>query len=389
MNEKLRNIGNHYLASGGGNTICEIFQQPEMWIKTAEIVASQHDQIRKFIEIITREPDHIIILTGAGSSDYVGRASHVSLNPFFHHRIRSVSTTDIVASPRDLLSPNRPTLLVSFARSGNSPESVATIEAADSICEKVRHLVITCNSEGHLAKLGKSRTDFYSIILPAETNDKGFAMTSSFTCMYLAALLAFSSRDSLEVMLNNLQAVSMATIRVLNDFEEIERIVSDYFFERIVYLGSGVLKGIANESALKMLELTRGKVATLSDSALGFRHGPKSFLNDKTLIILYLSADLSTYRYEMDLLKELSAERRGNKIVAVTNHSAPDLEKYVDFLINAELPMVNSHMIALVNVVIAQLLAFFKSLKLGLAPDNPFPDGEVNRVVKGVTIYPI
>ncbi len=389
MNEILRIKSNQYLASGGGNTISEIFQQPEMWIKTAKIVASQHNQIRKFIEIITEEPDCLIVFSGAGSSDFVGRASQVSLNPFFYHRIRSVSTTDIVASPREFLSPNRPTLLVSFARSGNSPESVATIEAADSICKKVRHLIITCNSEGHLAKLGKSRNDIYSIILPAETNDKGFAMTSSFTCMYLASLMAFSTRDCLDEILNNLQVVSIAVIRVMNDTEEMERLVSDYSFERIVYLGSGVLKGIANESALKMLELTRGKVATLSNSALGFRHGPKSFLNDKTLTVLFLSADLATSRYEMDLLRELSVERRGNKIIVVTNHSAPELEKYADFVIYTDLPGINSNVVALVDIVVAQLLAFFKSLKLELAPDNPFPHGEVNRVVKGVTIYPV
>ena len=39
-------------------------------------------------------------------------------------------------------------------------------------------------------------------------------------------------------------------------------------------------------------------------------------------------------------------------------------------------------------VIFAQTLAVLKSLSMGITPDNPCPTGEVNRVVKGVTLYP-
>ena len=39
-------------------------------------------------------------------------------------------------------------------------------------------------------------------------------------------------------------------------------------------------------------------------------------------------------------------------------------------------------------IVVAQLIALFKSLSYGITPDNPCPTGEVNRVVKGVILHP-
>ena len=46
-------------------------------------------------------------------------------------------------------------------------------------------------------------------------------------------------------------------------------------------------------------------------------------------------------------------------------------------------------LVALAYLVFAQYLALFTSLEYAKTPDNPFPSGEVSRVVQGVTIYPI
>src|SRR5690606_18712074 len=78
-------------------------------------------------------------------------------------------------------------------------------------------------------------------------------------------------------------------------------------FSRLVYLGSGVFEGLSRESALKLLELSAGKVATLYDTTLGFRHGPKSYINKDTNIIVYLSNNPYTRKYDVDMLKELYA----------------------------------------------------------------------------------
>lgn len=377
------------------DTAREIAQQPRMWQEIATILAARGEELSAFIRQITEQADYVIIFNGAGSSEYVGHAVRAALNHDYDLHLQSVGSTDIVANPHLYLSTDRPTLLISFARSGNSPESVGAVAAADYLCNNLKHLYITCNAEGALAKSAAGRPqDCFSLELPPETHDKSFAMTSSFTGMYLAALGALRMAALAKATPTDL--IAAAGERVLADYGRFEQLVQNFAFERIVYLGAGPLKGIAQESALKMLELTQGKVVAIHDSPLGFRHGPKSILNDKTLTVIYLSQDHAARRYEMDLIREMSAERKGNKIVAICGRHEAGLEDLVDLIYTVDGDAssgvssdMNSADLAPVFLIVAQLIALYKSLALGMTPDNPFPGGEVNRVVKGVTIYPI
>ena len=138
-----------------------------------------------------------------------------------------------------------------------------------------------------------------------------------------------------------------------------------------------------------MLELTAGQVATMFDTPLGFRHGPKSIINDDTLTVIYLSDEPYTRQYEIDLIKEMSGQRKGNKIFAITNKVDDEVAALVDYYYAVELE--NEHDNAFLGfnyIVVAQILALFKSISLNITPDNPCPSGEVNRVVKGVILYP-
>ncbi len=385
------------------DTAQEIAQQPRVWQAIEAILAERREELAAFLCPILDAPDYLIVLNGAGSSEYVGHVLRVTLDPLYAFHLRSVGSTDIVANPSLYLSADRPTLLISFARSGNSPESLGAVAAADHTCKTVRHLFITCNADGALAQNAKGRPeDCFSLLLPPETHDKSFAMTSSFTGMYFACLGALLGVKSEAAALA--KAASPTALRVLEDHRVFERLVEDFAFERIVYLGAGALKGIAQESALKMLELTQGKVVAIHDSPLGFRHGPKSILNSQTLTVVYLSPDAAARRYEMDLIREMSAERRGNRILAVSPVADAELEGLVDLVyvlavdgegaagaasVDAGGTALLTAELAPVYLVVAQLISLYKSLALGMTPDNPFPGGEVNRVVKGVTIYPL
>ena len=155
-----------------------------------------------------------------------------------------------------------------------------------------------------------------------------------------------------------------------------------------MYLGANVLKGIAQESQLKICELTAGKVTTTFDSPMGFRHGPKSVINDKTLTIVYMSDDEYQRQYEYDIVKEISSQRKANRLVAVSAHSDPEIESMVDLFVNFDLDHKKDNVfLGFDYILVAQIIALFKSLSYGITPDNPCPSGEVNRVVKGVTIY--
>ncbi len=370
-------------------TLTEIYQQPPTWQKTCKQIKELKDDIQKFINQVITCDDYDVILTGAGTSEFIGNALFPHLAKLLDYKVKSYGTTDIVASPEAYLSHTKPTLLISFGRSGNSPESVGAVDIAESVCENIYHLFITCNKDGELSKRAETMKNCYAINLTDETHDKSFAMTSSFTNMYLAAYLCFHLAD-IDNVIDEIKKIADVGQGFLdNKFHIAQKIVDEFAFERIVYLGSNTLKGIAQESALKMLELTAGKVCTMYDTPMGFRHGPKSILDDTTLTVVYLSDDAYTRQYERDLIKEMSGQRKGNKIVAVMSIMDEKIAELVDYAVTYDIKDARgSVQLGLDYILFAQMLATMKSLSLSLTPDNPCPTGEVNRVVKGVNLYP-
>lgn len=370
------------------HTATEINQQPSTWKKTIAQVQAQQEALTNFINKVITQPDFDIVLCGAGTSEFVGNALFSYVNSSLNYRVKSFATTDLVAYPANYLSKTKPTLLISFGRSGNSPESVGAVEVANVVCDNIYHLCITCNSNGALAKL-EGESNVYTLNLTEETHDQSFAMTSSFSNMYLAclAILRINNLSEIETSLNEI--IINTNNLLVNDYNYFEALVTEFNFNRIVYLGAASLKGIAQESALKMLELSAGDVVTMYDTPLGFRHGPKSIINDDTLCVVFMSTEAYARQYELDLIKEMSKERKANKILVVDSYQDDELANLVDYYysFNNESKFSNG-LLALEYIVVAQLIALFKSLALDITPDNPCPSGEVNRVVKGVTIYP-
>ena len=370
-------------------TLNEIYQQPKTWLKTLTQIKDNMLSIQDFINKVIKCDDFDVILTGAGTSEFIGNALYSHLNKELNYKVKSYGTTDIVATPENYLSKDKPTLLVSFGRSGNSPESIGAVESASAVCNNLYNLFITCNKDGALSKMAEELDNCYAINLTDETHDQSFAMTSSFTNMYLAAYLCFNL-DKLDEKSSIINNVCSATQNFLdNGYEIANKIVTEYDFERIVYLGSNTLKGISQESSLKMLELTAGKTVAVFDTPLGFRHGPKSIINDSTLIVVYVSNDDHAYKYEFDLIKEISGQRKNNKLVVISDKPSEELTSLADYTLAYNIDSnVNNTELGLAYITFAQTLSVLKSLSIGLTPDNPCPSGEVNRVVKGVTLYP-
>ena len=370
-------------------TLNEIYQQPATWKKTCDQIKACKDDLKKFIDQVITCDDFDVILTGAGTSEFVGNALFPALTGLLGYKVKSYGTTDLVATPEAYLSRTKPTLLISFGRSGNSPESVGAIDVAEVVCDNIYHLFVTCNKDGALSKRAATTGNCYAINLTDETHDQSFAMTSSFSNMYLATYLCFHL-DELDETIAKVEKIMAAGQSFLDGKYGIaQKIVAEYDFNRIVYLGSNCLKGIAQESALKMLELTAGRVVTMYDTPLGFRHGPKSIIDDNTITVVYLSDNAYTRQYEVDLIKEMSGQRKGNKIVAVSSHADDAVAALVDYMVVYDLAgETESVLLGLDDILFAQTLAVLKSLSMGITPDNPCPTGEVNRVVKGVTLYP-
>lgn len=373
----------------GLNTAKEIIQQPDTWRESVKNLIKNKIEIKSFIDSFLSKKEFRIILTGAGTSAFAGEVCEPYLTSLLNKRVEAIATTDLVASPKSYFIKDIPTLLVSFARSGNSPESVHAVNLASQLVDDLYQIVITCNENGKLAKNTVNDEKSLLLLMPPQTNDLGFAMTSSFTTMVLNAMAVFNI-DNIENFSSDVDKLSNS----VNDFIEnnIEKVTSlaNEDFERIVYLGSSTSKGIARESALKVLELTAGKVNASYDTPLGFRHGPKSVVDDETVSVIYISNDEYTRKYDLDLAKEMLAHKKNDKVVIVGDNIEEDILNKADYVFNVEninYNVENKVLLPLQQIIFGQMLSFLKSVNLGITPDNPCPTGEVNRVVQGVILH--
>lgn len=373
----------------GLNTAKEIIQQPDTWRESVKNLIKNKIEIKSFIDSFLSKKEFRIILTGAGTSAFAGEVCEPYLTSLLNKRVEAIATTDLVASPKSYFIKDIPTLLVSFARSGNSPESVHAVNLATQLVDDLYQVVITCNENGKLAKNTVNDEKSLLLLMPPQTNDLGFAMTSSFTTMVLNAMAVFNI-DNIENFSSDVDKLSNS----VNDFIEnnIEKVtsLSNEDFERIVYLGSSTSKGIARESALKVLELTAGKVNASYDTPLGFRHGPKSVVDDNTVSVIYISNDEYTRQYDLDLAKEMLAHKKNDKVVIVGDNIEEDILNKADYVFNVEninYTVENEVLLPLQQIIFGQMLSFLKSVNLGITPDNPCPTGEVNRVVQGVILH--
>ncbi len=359
------------------NTYTEIFAQADTWEEVYGLYEERKAEIEKFLASFDK--DTKVIFTGAGTSEYVGNIAQDYLKTHGDFDFESIATTDLVSAPYLHFKKNQKTLLVSFARSGNSPESLAAVKLGEQIVDDFYNLPITCAHDGKLAVNLKDDKNSYVFLNPAITNDKGFAMTNSFSSMLLAALLIFDT--SLEDKKDLVEKLADIARDTYEKSEEIEKLV-DFDFDRVAYLGSGPLGKLTKEARLKILELTAGDVVTIFDSSMGFRHGPKSFINDKTLVVSFVSANDYTRKYDLDILDEIKADGIAPKIIAVTNE---DVGRDYQFILESE--GLRDAYLAVAYAVNAQLISLITSLRVGNTPDNPSKSHTVNRVVKGVTIH--
>lgn len=360
---------------GGRDTATEIVQQGAVWRALAASLTLEQPRIAAFLGERLRNPALRVILTGAGSSAFVGQIVADELNAGWPCQVRAVATTSLLTHPELYLDRDVPTLLVSFARSGNSPESVAAVSLLRATVRDVRFLNITCSAEGNLAMQGAFDAVTCNVLMPAASCDRGFAMTSSFTCMLLAALCLLSPQAQIE----RLDTLAALAEQALSKWSAPIAALAATPVERVVYLGSGPLEALASEAALKILELTGGQVLAMANTALGFRHGPKSMVTPKTLVVLFRSAGMQARQYEQDLLAELLRDGVAGRCVTVGGAGAD---------IGIIVPDLPDAWLAPLWLLMAQQYALHQSALLGLRPDNPFKGGIVNRVVQGVTIYP-
>ncbi|MBL5923328.1 SIS domain-containing protein [Lelliottia amnigena] len=363
----------------------EIRQQPECWSRSLHHIDTIRQSLDRFLSPLLSKKDLRIVLTGAGTSAFIGDIIAPWLSRHTGNNFSAIPTTDLVTNPMDYLSPAHPLLLVSFARSGNSPESVAAVELANQFVPECYHLMITCNEAGSLYQNAVDSDNAFALLMPPETHDRGFAMTSSITTMMASCLAVFAPKTINSASFRDVAERCQTILSSLGDFNQ--GVFGADAWKRIVYLGSGGLQAAARESALKVLELTAGKVVAFYDSPTGFRHGPKSLVDNETLVVVFVSSHPYTRQYDLDLLTELRRDQQALRVVALAADTDPVVEAGPHILLPSSRPFLDVEL-AFCFLMYAQVFALTQSISVGNTPDTPSASGTVNRVVQGVVIHP-
>ncbi len=378
-------------ASGLLHTPQEIAQQPETWLATYREFRERQGEIQEFLHSAgvrwdpTRRPT--VFLIGAGTSDYIGRSLAQLLRRCWHCEVLAVPSTDLLTHSEQWLLPGGNYLWISFSRSGESPEGLAVIERALKAEPGIHHLIVTCNAQGKMRQLAERRPQTLAIALPDEVNDRGLAMTSSFSNMVVFGQ-CLAHIDGLEGYEKILRQTASAGAKFLEAASTCAAGLAKRNCAKACFVGSGPLKAVATESALKVLELTAGRVQTMSESALGLRHGPMAALDDQTILVAFLSGEARVLGYEMDLLEEISKKGLVKTRVLVTATPNARLKGLAEHVLTHALPPgFGDDYRPPLDVILGQSLGLFLSLHYGLKPDCPSPNGAISRVVQNVLIH--
>jgi tagatose-6-phosphate ketose/aldose isomerase len=368
------------LERGFGHTLREILQQPATWLDTAARVVEEQEHLRPLFLPIAGGGH--VFLTGSGSSLYAGECAALGLQEALGVPVQAIPAGLLLTHAKSILPTGRPFVLISLARSGNSPESSAALDLVLEARPDGRHVVVTCNAAGKLAAGYRSHPAVTSLVLDERTNDQSLVMTSSFTNLVVAAA-RLASGPGREVH-SLAEAARQGLVRHGGDLAHAAR--SDY--GSAVFLGTGALQGAAREAALKMLEMSAGRVGTLAESFLGLRHGPMSAVHEDTLVVGFLSPNARSHAYETDVLREVARKGLGARRVLVGSRVPRDLVRAGDVALEwnaaGTLPEADAAVLA---VLVGQVLAFFHCLQLGLRPDAPSPAGIISRVVGDFAIH--
>ena len=368
------------------HTLREILQQPQTWRQTYQRVIRSLRHIEEFLTSAgvgaARSRPLNVLLVGAGTSDYIGKSVCALLQKEWNCNVQAVPSTDLLTNMDDHVLTDSDYLWISFSRSGDSSEGVAVLEQALAMYPHIKHFIITCNQNGKMARFGE-RAGVFSFVLDDEVNDRGLAMTSSFSNMVIVAqaLAHYQTLATYGSIVENLAACASTVLPAAMSL--CERLV-DEEFSRVCFLGTGPLKGAAIESGLKVIELTGGRVIGLTESYLGLRHGPLSAIDRDTLVVGFLSADHRRRAFELDLLREICDKKLTEKSVAVSPNGPDSFGETLDFGLPED---VSDLYLPPLFVLAGQLLGLFASLREGLRPDEPSPHGAISRVVSHVTIH--
>jgi tagatose-6-phosphate ketose/aldose isomerase len=372
---------------GSTDTIREICQQPDTWEQTADDLIARAGDIAGFLRQADGTSARPVLLTGSGSSLYVAECAALSLQARLGVVVRAIPAAVLLTDVEGCLTEGDPVLVVSFARSGDSPESTAILDLLLHRFPFCRHLPITCNALGKLATAYRGEPRVMTLVLDPRTNDRSLVMTSSFTNMLIAAQL-LGRLTGTAAYRRAVRSLATHGRDVLERYAAALARIARLPFRSACFLGSGPRLGAARECALKMLEMSGGEVGTIAETPLGLRHGPMAAIRNDTLLVASIPSSPLARGYAVDVLREIRRKQPGARLVVVGDAIPEGVIEDGDVgVVLPGLSEIEDGDAAVIDVLVGQLLALFRCLAGGLRPDRPSPDGMISRVVPDFPIY--
>ncbi|MCD6289986.1 MAG: SIS domain-containing protein [Anaerolineae bacterium] len=183
--------------------------------------------------------------------------------------------------------------------------------------------------------------------------------------MYLLSKVLAGLAANDETYLTQLDRLPEVGRNLLENYADlVKQLGSDLSIDRVFFLGSGIYYGLACETMLKMKEMS----LTYAEAFhfMEFRHGPKSMVNDHTLVVGMVSD--STREQEVAVLREMRG--LGARVLAIAEDGGSNDLGGADYVVplRSGLPETARGVLYL---PLLQLMAYHRSMAKGLNPDRP------------------
>jgi glucosamine--fructose-6-phosphate aminotransferase (isomerizing) len=337
----------------GAHTIAEILSEPATWTACLQRV-DRSAELQSLNEKLPRRTIEWVFI-GCGSSFYLAQSAAASWSILTGEKSRAIPASEILLFPQTLPVPCQPVLI---SRSGHTSEAVEAAQYLERTLN-VRTLTITCGTDTPIQKVST-----YCIALP-DADEKSTVMTRSFTSMLLVLQTLAAIRGNRRDFQEGAVKLPGQVAKRLNEVHEtVKSLVQGCTFADYVFLGQGPFFGIAQESMLKVKEMSCSYAQSFH--TLEFRHGPKAIVSPETLITFILSE--SGFDAEVAVLEEIKA--LGGRTFVVTNNANAAIHRAADDLVELSLDVPEVAR-AVASVIPGQLLGFYTGIKKGLNPDEP------------------
>lgn len=339
-------------AAVGANTIAEILSEPATWNSCLKAM-EQSGELQSLNEKLPRNVEWVFI--GCGSSFYLAQAAAASWTTLTGEKSRALPASEITLFPQLFPAACQPVLIT---RSGYTSEALQAAEYLETKLH-LETLAITCGTGTPIENVAS-----HCVKLTA-ADEKSTVMTRSFTSMLITLQSLAAIRGKRGEFLAALGGLSDQVAGRFNAIHgTIKSLAESRTFADYVFLGQGPFFGIAQESMLKVKEMSCSYAQCFH--TLEFRHGPKAIVSPETLITFIISE--SGFAAEVQVLEEI--KKLGGTTLAISNSCDSTIRRAADYSVELSLDVPETARAA-ASVIPGQLLGFYTGIKKGLNPDEP------------------